>query len=116
VHGEIRTLNKSGARTAKPGVMLASSRAGHAHGHARRCWILFVTNRDPPAVSKEFEHPGGCSYLFQLVEQRLCVLQVGGVEALGEPTIEVGQHRMRLVSAIGVAQKPREADGGAQLQ
>jgi len=30
----------------------------------------------------------------QLVEQRLGVLQVGGVEALGEPVVDIGEHRV----------------------
>jgi hypothetical protein len=34
----------------------------------------------------------------QLIEERLGVLQVGGVEALGEPVIDVGEHRARLVA------------------
>ena len=34
----------------------------------------------------------------QLLEQRLGVLQVGGVEALGEPTVYVSEHRPRLVA------------------
>ena len=51
----------------------------------------------------------------QLVEQRFRVLQVGGGEALGEPVVDVGQHRARLVAAISVAQQPRKTDSGAQL-
>ena len=34
----------------------------------------------------------------QLVEQRLGVLQVGGVEALGEPVVDFGEHRARFVA------------------
>src|ERR1700731_4874387 len=29
----------------------------------------------------------------QLIEQRLCVFQIGGVEALSEPAVDVGEHR-----------------------
>jgi len=39
----------------------------------------------------------------QLLEQRLGVLQVGGVELLREPVVDFSEHRARLVAAIGVA-------------
>jgi hypothetical protein len=35
--------------------------------------------------------------LTQLLQQRLGILQVGGVEALGEPSIDLGEHRTRLI-------------------
>src|SRR2546430_6807776 len=35
----------------------------------------------------------------ELVEQCLCILQIGGVEALGEPAVDVGEHRARLATA-----------------
>jgi hypothetical protein len=34
----------------------------------------------------------------QLVEQRLRIFQIGGVEALGKPVVDVGEHRARLVA------------------
>jgi hypothetical protein len=34
----------------------------------------------------------------QFVEQRVGVLQVGGVEAFGEPVVDLGEHRARLVA------------------
>ena len=34
----------------------------------------------------------------QLVEQGLCVLQVDGIEPLGEPAVDSGEHRARLVA------------------
>ena len=46
----------------------------------------------------------------QLAEQRLGVFEVGGVEALGEPVVDFGEHRVRLVATIAVAQQPGEAD------
>src|SRR5215469_6685040 len=52
----------------------------------------------------------------QLVEQRLGVLEVGGVEAFGEPVVDFGEHHTRFVAAIGVAQEPRERCGCAQFQ
>jgi len=42
--------------------------------------------------------------LGQFVEQSLRVLQVGGVEALGEPVVDFGEHCARLITAAGVAQ------------
>src|SRR5215469_12582970 len=51
----------------------------------------------------------------QLVEQRLGVLQVRSVEALGEPVVDCGKHRARLVAAIGITQQARKAHRSAQL-
>src|SRR5271156_3721560 len=52
----------------------------------------------------------------QLVEQRLGVFQVGGVEAFGEPVVDVGEHRARLISLALVCEQSREARRRAQLQ
>jgi hypothetical protein len=49
----------------------------------------------------------------QLIEQCLGVLQVGGVEALGEPAIDRCQQRMRLCALALVMPRPREAGRGA---
>src|SRR5262249_3504489 len=46
----------------------------------------------------------------------LGVLQVGGVEALGKPVVDFGEHRARLVAPIGVAHEPREARRGAEFE
>jgi hypothetical protein len=46
---------------------------------------------DPPI---QFPH----GLFRQLVEQRLGVLKVGGVEALGEPAVDLGQRRARLIT------------------
>jgi len=51
----------------------------------------------------------------QLVEQRLGLFQVGSVEALGEPAVDVGEHRARFVTAILRRKQPREAHGCAQF-
>ena len=51
--------------------------------------------------------------LAQFAEQRLRLDEVGGVEALGEPVVNVGEHRARLVAAIGIAQQARQAGGRA---
>ena len=51
----------------------------------------------------------------QLVEQRLCLFEIGRIEALGEPAID----RRKEIAGFGakalVAAKPGETDGGAQL-
>src|SRR5271155_4828991 len=52
----------------------------------------------------------------QLVEQRLGVLQVGGVEAFGEPVVDVGEHRARLVALALLREQPREARRSAQFE
>jgi hypothetical protein len=46
----------------------------------------------------------------KFLEQSLGVLQVGGVEALGEPVVDLGEHRPRFLTAIGVSQQSRETD------
>src|SRR5262249_16110836 len=44
----------------------------------------------------------------QFVEQRFGVLEVGGVDALGEPVVDFGEHHARFVAASSVAQQSRE--------
>jgi hypothetical protein len=46
----------------------------------------------------------------QFVEKRLRVHQVGGIESLGKPVVDVGEHRTALVAASSILQHPREAD------
>jgi hypothetical protein len=52
---------------------------------------------------------------FQFIEQRLGVFQIGGVEAFGEPAIDLSEHRPRFVAATLFREQPREAPRGAQL-
>ena len=52
----------------------------------------------------------------RLILQGLGVLQIGGVEALGEPVVDVGEHRVCFILAFGIAQQSRKADDRAQLQ
>ncbi|MBV8139210.1 MAG: hypothetical protein JO121_26810 [Deltaproteobacteria bacterium] len=54
-------------------------------------------------------------YALNSSKQRPSVLQVGGVETLGELDVEFGEHRARFVAAIGVAQQPCEACHSTQL-
>jgi hypothetical protein len=37
--------------------------------------------------------------------------QVGGVEAFGEPVVDIGEHRARLVATTRILKQPREAHG-----
>src|SRR6516165_5024598 len=57
--------------------------------HAKECicWIFVVALRTAHRGLRR-----------QLVEQRLGVLQVGGVEALGEPVVDLRKHRACLVT------------------
>jgi hypothetical protein len=51
----------------------------------------------------------------QLVEQRLRLSQIGGIEALGEPAMDGGQQIARLGPPAPFAPKPGEARRSAQL-
>src|SRR6266851_3093517 len=51
----------------------------------------------------------------ELVEEGLGVLQVGGIEALGEPVVDVGEHRARLVAMVLPREQPSETHRRAQL-
>jgi hypothetical protein len=53
--------------------------------------------------------------LGQFVEQRLGVLEVGGVEALGEPAVDRREQITGFGAAILVAAESGEAHGGAQF-
>jgi hypothetical protein len=46
----------------------------------------------------EFNSPKQTHLLVQRVKQRLGVFQVGGVEALGEPAVDRGEHRARFIA------------------
>ena len=52
----------------------------------------------------------------QLVEQRPGVFQVGGVEALGEPAVDLGERRARLVATALLRQQTGETRRRVQLQ
>jgi hypothetical protein len=51
----------------------------------------------------------------QFVEKCLCIFQVGSAEALGEPAIDLGEHRARLIEATSVAEQPRKTHRRAQF-
>jgi hypothetical protein len=52
----------------------------------------------------------------KFLKQGLRIFEVGGVEALGEPAVNVGERRARLVAMAGVAQQMGEAHRRAQLK
>src|SRR6516165_11037662 len=51
----------------------------------------------------------------ELVEQRLCVFEIGGVEAFGKPAVDRGEQLACFMVATLVAAEPGEAHGGAQF-
>ena len=51
----------------------------------------------------------------QFIEQRLGVSQVGGVEALGEPAVDFGDHRARLIAPALFREQSGEARRCTQL-
>ena len=67
------------------------------------------------AVSTKTKHPKDfCSC--QLIEQRLGVLEVGGVEAFGEPAVDRREQVAGLGALALIAPQASEAGRGAQLQ
>jgi hypothetical protein len=52
----------------------------------------------------------------QFVEQRLGALQVGGVEALGEPVVDRGEEIAGFGAPALLASQPGEIADGAQFQ
>src|SRR5262249_55523935 len=51
----------------------------------------------------------------QLVEQRLCLLEIGSIEAFGEPAVDRREQIAGFGAAALVAAEPGEAHGGTQL-
>jgi hypothetical protein len=52
----------------------------------------------------------------QFVEKRLCLFQIGGVEALGEPAVDRRQQIDGHVAVVSLGQHSRQRRGGAQCQ
>jgi hypothetical protein len=52
---------------------------------------------------------------YQLVEQRLGVLQIGGIEALGEPAVNRGEQVVGLLPLASLGPEPGEAGRGAEF-
>jgi len=67
-----------------------------------------------PVVASAFSAAHLCSLMRgQLFKQGLGVFQVGGIEAFGEPVVDLGEHRAGLVATILRGEKAREARGCA---
>ena len=75
--------------------------------------IAFGTERSADVLS--VQRLEQCMSVAQFVQQCLCVLQVGGVEALGEPVVDFGEHRARLITAASASKQTSEACGRPQL-
>jgi len=54
--------------------------------------------------------------LVQFVEQRLCVLEIGGVETFGEPAVDFGEHRARLITPALFREQPSKARRSTQFR
>ena len=54
-------------------------------------------------------------FLIKFIEKLLGVLQVAGIETLGEPIPDFGKHRTRLITTTLLRQQEHETRGGAQL-
>ena len=52
----------------------------------------------------------------ELLEERLCLFQIGVIEALGEPAVDRPQQLARFGAASLIATQPREAHSGAQFR
>jgi hypothetical protein len=66
----------------------------------------------PGAVIRTTRISSSC----QLVEQRLCLFEVGGLEALGEPAVDRREEVAGFPPPALLAPQPCKADGGAQFQ
>ena len=75
-------------------------------------------SKAPPAdgrVGGNLQFPLGLHCSRQLVEQRLSLFQVDGVEAFGEPAIDRREQVARFGVAALVTAEPGEARGGTQF-
>jgi hypothetical protein len=54
-------------------------------------------------------------YLVELFERRLGIFQVGGIEALSEPVVDVCQHRAAFSATAFAGQQSGEACSGLKL-
>jgi hypothetical protein len=68
---------------------------GYGSLSSRKIWHVPEKNLRPA---------NGASLRTELIEQDLGVLQVGGIESLSEPVVDVGEHCAGFVAAIGIAQ------------
>src|ERR1700736_6094802 len=57
----------------------------------------------------------GAALRTELIEQDLGVLQVGGIESLSEPVVDVGEHCAGFITTAGIAKQPSKTHRRAQL-
>jgi len=53
--------------------------------------------------------------LAQLLQQRLGLCEISRIEALGEPVVDLGEHRLRLLATALLFEQPHETRGRSQL-
>ena len=108
------------AKADRPLLVQSRDVRGNAGQLARRAQGRFGRARRGPSSCGRTDQPhqtmgvrtaGSC----QLVEQGFCVLQVGGVEALGKRAVDGCEQVARLAPPALVAPQPGEARGGAQF-
>src|ERR1700722_2172345 len=106
------------------GVLLSSGETGRGSAFlARLCPSAAALRRFTPfkcktlrpqhsrynTLSKSFARPA------QLVEQCLCIFQIGGVEAFREPVVDIGEPRTCLFAASLRYEQPGEVGRGTQF-
>jgi hypothetical protein len=52
----------------------------------------------------------------RLIDQRLGIFQVGGIEAFGEPVVDFGKHRLSFIAPALLSEETSEACRCAQLE
>ncbi len=99
-----------GAGLAHPGDHLERRQIGRHH-HGRRLHVIADATPKRCGLGMLASHRSA-----QLLEQRLGVLEVGGVEALGEPVVDRREEVVGLVHVALIAPQAGEAGRSAQLQ
>src|SRR5271168_1004975 len=88
-------------------------RSGPLPGLAQNCRSSSGIGRRGTEACRR--HPLRTARSFQLVEQRLCLFEIGGGEAFGEPAVDWGKQVAGCGAATLAAPQPGKARGGAQL-
>jgi len=78
---------------------------GERHTSRRTCAVRGCQLR----TSSSAWSPFALALVAQLVQQGFCLLQVGGVEALGEPVVDIEKHLARLFTTILFGEQSRDA-------
>jgi len=77
-----------------------------------------MKNRKPNAVVMHLDPGGGQSGFglsAQLVEQHFRLLEVGGIEAFGEPVVNFLEHRARLIATVLLREHSGQLNRRCQL-